>query len=58
MRGLERFPRNRGCNYRQHVTQTSRHIEDFTQWKDHDAYQKAFDRLMRDLKAEEPAGND
>jgi uncharacterized protein YjbI with pentapeptide repeats len=36
----------------------SRHIGDFTQWKDHDAYQKAFDRLMRDLKAEEPAGND
>ena len=31
----------------------SRHIGDFTQWKDHDAYQKAFDRLMRDLKAEE-----
>jgi uncharacterized protein YjbI with pentapeptide repeats len=29
----------------------SRHIGDFTQWKDHDAYQKAFDRLLRDLKA-------
>jgi uncharacterized protein YjbI with pentapeptide repeats len=29
-----------------------RHIGDFTQWKDHDAYQKAFDRLRRDLKAE------
>ena len=36
----------------------SRHIGDFAQWKDHDAYQKAFDRLMRDLKAEEPAGSD
>ena len=36
----------------------SRHIGDFTRWKDHDAYQKAFDRLMRDLKAEEPAGSD
>jgi predicted transcriptional regulator len=36
----------------------SRHIGDFPQWKDHDAYQKAFDRLMRDLKAEEPAAND
>jgi len=35
-----------------------RHIGDFTQWKDHDAYQKAFDRLMRDLKAVEPAGTD
>lgn len=26
-------------------------IPDFTHWKDHDAYQKAFDRLLRDLKA-------
>ena len=30
----------------------TRHIGDFTQWKDHDAYQKAFDRLLRDLKAD------
>ena len=29
-----------------------RNIGDFTRWKDHDAYQKAFDRLLRDLKAE------
>ena len=29
-----------------------RHIGDFTQWKDHDHYQKAFNRLLRDLKAE------
>jgi hypothetical protein len=29
-----------------------RHIGDFTHWKDHDAYKKAFDRLLRDLKAE------
>ena len=36
----------------------SRNIGDFSYWKDHDAYQKAFDRLMRDLKAEEPAGSD
>jgi uncharacterized protein YjbI with pentapeptide repeats len=28
------------------------HIGDFTQWKDHDAYQMAFERLLRDLKAE------
>jgi hypothetical protein len=28
------------------------HIGDFTQWKDHDAYQQAFERLLRDLKAE------
>jgi hypothetical protein len=31
----------------------TRHIGDFTQWKAHDAYQKAFDRLLRDLKAAE-----
>ena len=30
----------------------SRHIGDFTNWKDHDSYQKAFDRLLRDLKSE------
>ena len=30
----------------------TRHIGDFSNWKDHDAYQKAFDRLLRDLKAE------
>jgi hypothetical protein len=29
-----------------------RHITDFTGWKDHDAYQKAFARLLHDLKAE------
>lgn len=29
-----------------------RHIGDFTRWKDHDAYSEAFDRLLRDLKAE------
>lgn len=29
----------------------TRHIGDFTQWKDHDTYAAAFDRLMRDLKA-------
>ena len=29
----------------------TRHIGDFTDWKNHDAYQKAFERLLRDLKA-------
>ncbi len=28
-------------------------VGDFRQWKSHDDYQKAFDRLLRDLKAEE-----
>ncbi len=31
-----------------------RHIGDFSQWKDHDAYKKASDRLLRNLKAETP----
>jgi hypothetical protein len=26
-------------------------IPDFSNWKDHDSYAKAFDRLLRDLKA-------
>jgi hypothetical protein len=31
----------------------SRHLlGDFTHWKDHDAYQKALDRLLRDLRVE------
>jgi hypothetical protein len=31
----------------------TRNIGDFTRWKDHDSYQKAFERLLHDLKAEE-----
>ena len=30
----------------------TRQIGDFTLWKDRDAYQKAFERLLRDLQAE------
>ena len=29
----------------------TRHIGDFRAWKDHDQYQKSFERLLRDLKA-------
>ena len=29
-----------------------RHIGDFRKWKEHDAYSKAFARLMRDLQNE------
>jgi hypothetical protein len=29
------------------------HIGDFRSWKNHDEYKKAFDRLLRDLKAED-----
>jgi hypothetical protein len=28
----------------------TRHIGDFSNWKDHDSYQKALDRLLRDLE--------
>jgi uncharacterized protein YjbI with pentapeptide repeats len=31
------------------------YIPDFSNWKDHDSYQKAFDQLTRDLKAEKAA---
>jgi len=31
----------------------TRNIGDFRNWEDHDSYQKAFHRLMRDLKAKE-----
>jgi hypothetical protein len=27
-------------------------VPDFSNWKDHDSYTKAFDRLVRDLKAD------
>ena len=33
----------------------SRHIGDFREWEAHSAYLKAFDRLLRDLKATERA---
>lgn len=35
------------------LIRNTRNIGDFRRWKDHDAYQKAFDRLLRDLKAED-----
>jgi uncharacterized protein YjbI with pentapeptide repeats len=35
-----------------HIKNT-RHIGDFTRWKDRDAYQKSFARLLRDLKVSE-----
>jgi hypothetical protein len=34
----------------------TRHIGDFRNWKDHDSYQSAFQRLLRDLKAEATPG--
>lgn len=34
------------------LIKNSRHIGDFTHWKRHDLYKEAFERLLRDLKAE------
>ena len=34
------------------LIRNTRNIGDFTRWKNHDAYQKAFNRLLRDLQAE------
>jgi len=36
----------------------ARNIGDFRRWKNHDTYQKSFDRLLRDLKAEKSADHD
>ncbi|MEM9670649.1 MAG: toll/interleukin-1 receptor domain-containing protein [Pseudomonadota bacterium] len=33
----------------------ARNIGDFTRWKDHDAYKRALDRVLRDLKVERPS---
>lgn len=35
------------------LVQHERHIGDFTNWSDPQAYQQAFDRLLRDLKSQE-----
>jgi uncharacterized protein YjbI with pentapeptide repeats len=33
------------------LLKNTRNVGDFTDWKDHDSYRRAFDRLLRDLKA-------
>jgi hypothetical protein len=35
-----------------HLLRGQRNIGDFTRWKEHDSYQKSFERLMRDLRVE------
>ena len=35
------------------LIRNTRHIGDFRNWKDHDAYGQAFGRLLRDLKTGE-----
>jgi hypothetical protein len=39
------------------LVRRSRNIGDFTGWKDHDKYQAAFARLLRDLKADASTGS-
>jgi hypothetical protein len=33
------------------LLRNTRNAGDFTSWKDHDSYSRAFERLLRDLKA-------
>jgi hypothetical protein len=40
------------------LIRNTRNIGDFRRWKTHDVYQKAFDRLLRDLKAAERQPHD
>jgi hypothetical protein len=35
-----------------HDIRRTRHIGDFSRWKEHGAYQMALDRLLRDLRVE------
>jgi hypothetical protein len=37
------------------LVSNTRNIGDFRGWKDHDNYQKSFERLLNDLKASTPA---
>ena len=46
-------PLTRSRAARRSSSGSTRHIGDFTRWKEHDTYQKAFDRLLRDLRVEE-----
>ncbi len=41
----------RTCRWNKAQPKNSR-PSDFTRWKEHDAYQKALDRLLRDLRIE------
>jgi hypothetical protein len=34
------------------LARDGQHISDFTRWKEHNAYTKALDRLLRDLRVE------
>jgi hypothetical protein len=44
-----------GWQHHRRADVTAKNVGDFRKWKGHDSYRKAFDRLLRDLKAEEQA---
>ncbi len=48
----ELFDSDTGTNLAEEIR--SYFIPDFSDWKNHDSYKKALDRLLRDLKAENP----
>lgn len=48
VRGWQCFDADTGIDSAREVREYF--IPDFSRWKDHDDYQKAFDRLLRDLK--------
>lgn len=50
LRDWELFDADTGTDLAEEVR--SYFIPDFSNWKDHDSYKKAFDRLLKDLKAE------
>ncbi len=51
IKAWERFDADSGKDLAKEVR--AYFIPDFSNWKDHDAFEKAFDKLLRDLKAEE-----
>jgi hypothetical protein len=51
-RGHHPRPRPSVHKSRARLLRGQRHIGAFTRWKEHDAYGKALERLLRDLKVE------
>ena len=49
---LDKAVMDNDAGWASHIKNT-RNIGDFTKWKEHDDYQKALKRLLRDLKADE-----
>jgi hypothetical protein len=49
---LSSVSRGRGAELCSRLNNPTYSIGDFTRWKEHDTYQKALDRLLRDLRVE------